>query len=64
MTVSVSLLLATSNVNAQPNPGPGNQNGGIGTTKDGPTVPLDGGLSLLLIGSGIGYCSKKLRKAK
>jgi len=61
------LLLALSVatfVNAQPNPGPGNQGSTTGTTTDGPVVPLDGGLSLMLIASGIGYSAKKLRKVQ
>ena len=48
--------------NAQPNPGPGNQGSGTGPTTDGPTVPFDGGMSLMLAASGISYGVKRLRK--
>ena len=47
---------------AQPNPGPGNQGSSTGTTSDGPQVPFDGGMSLLLLASGIGYTEKKLKQ--
>jgi len=36
----------------------GDGNGGFG---DGPVVPLDGGLSLLLLAGGIGYVRKELQ---
>ncbi len=49
---------------AQPNPGPGNQGGPTGPTSDGPTVPFDGGMSLMLIASGISYGAKRLRKVE
>lgn len=57
LTVSLTTVL-----HAQPNPGPGQQGGGSGPTQDGPTVPFDGGMSLMLLVSGIGYGVKKLRK--
>ena len=59
--VTISMLLV-SKVEAQPNPGPGNQGNSTGTTTDGPTVPFDGGMSLMLLVSGAGYGAKKLRK--
>ncbi len=49
-------------LNAQPNPGPGNQGNGTKTTNDGPQVPFDGGMSLMLAVSGIGYAVDKMRK--
>ena len=45
--------------------GPGSNGSGInanGTTNGSPTVPFDGGMSLVLLASGIGYGAKKLRK--
>jgi len=62
IAVIVAVMLSANNISAQPNPGPGNQNGGVGTTSDGPQVPFDGGMSLVLIASGIGYSAKKLKK--
>ena len=55
-------VFISGRVHAQPNPGPGNQGGNIGVTGDGPTVPFDGGMSLMLAASGIGYAAKKLKK--
>ena len=49
---------------AQPNPGPGNSGSTITITSDGPTVPFDGGMSLMLAASGIGYVAKKLKRNK
>jgi hypothetical protein len=37
----------------------GDGNGGFG---DGPVVPLDGGMSLLLLAGGIGYARKKMQQ--
>ncbi len=30
----------------------------------GPVVPFDGGMSLMLLASGVSYCAKKLRRVK
>jgi len=61
--IGVLLLIVSlaTILNAQPNPGPGNQGPGPSPTNDGPTVPFDGGMSLMLLASGIGYGVKKLR---
>jgi len=64
VAILVLSVFISSKINAQPNPGPGNQNSGIVVTQDGPTVPFDGGMSLMLAASGIGYASKKLKKNK
>ncbi len=56
------MVFVSSKLQAQPNPGPGQQNSGIGVTSDGPTVPFDGGMSLMLAASGIGYVAKKMKK--
>jgi len=65
----VAMLLLTIGVaNAQtPDPndpgigGPGSSSVG-GPSSDGvPVVPFDGGMSLMLAASGIGYASKKLK---
>jgi len=37
----------------------GDGNGGFG---DGPVVPLDGGMSLLVLAGGIGYARKKMQQ--
>jgi hypothetical protein len=41
--------------------GPGSPSVGVGGD-GGPVVPLDGGMSLMLLASGIGYGAKKLRR--
>lgn len=58
------VLMANSAIDAQPNPGPGNSGSTVNTTSDGPTIPFDGGMSLMLIASGISYGAKKLKKEK
>ena len=55
-------LCLISGLKAQPNPGPGNQGSNISVTSDGPTVPFDGGMSIILLASGIGIGASKLRK--
>jgi len=55
-------VIISSRIQAQPNPGPGNSGSTITVTSDGPTVPFDGGMSLMLAASGIGYVSKKLKR--
>lgn len=60
--ILILVLFVSGKIHAQPNPGPGNQGGGSGPTVDGPTVPFDGGMSLMFAASGIGYVAKKLRK--
>jgi len=62
VAVVLFVLFASNKLIAQPNPGPGNQNSTIQVTNDGPTVPFDGGMSLMLAASGIGYVSKKLKR--
>jgi len=56
------MVFVSSKLQAQPNPGPGNQNSNIGVTNDGPTVPFDGGMSLIFAASGIGYTAKRMRR--
>ncbi len=58
--IILAFVLANQ-VKAQPNPGPGNQGSNISITSDGPTVPFDGGMSLILLASGVGYASKKMK---
>jgi len=58
------IVFVSGKINAQPNPGPGNQGSLTPITQDGPTVPFDGGLSLMLAASGIGYAAKKLKRNK
>ena len=68
--IVVSIVTITaSTVNAQPNPEPGgpgtNGQQGSGPTSDFgnqlPNAPFDGGMSLMLLASGIAYGAKKLR---
>ena len=56
------MVFVSGKLQAQPNPGPGNQNSNISVTNDGPTVPFDGGMSLMLAASGIGYVAKRMKK--
>ncbi len=63
----VSILLLCQHLEAQFNggggtPGSGGSGGFIPGTGGGPTVPFDGGMSLVLLASGIGYAAKKLKK--
>jgi hypothetical protein len=62
--ILILVVFISTKTNAQPNPGPGNQGSTIGTTSDGPTVPFDGGMSLILISSGISYGLKKLKPSR
>ena len=65
IAVLILIMFVSGKINAQPNPGPGNQgdtSGSGGVTADGPTVPFDGGMSLMLAVSGVGYAAKKLKK--
>ena len=62
IAVLILMVFIGSSLNAQPNPGPGNSGSNITTTSDGPTVPFDGGMSLMLAATGIGYAAKRLRK--
>ena len=45
-------------------PGGGGTGGGIPGTGGGPapSVPLDGGMSIMLLASGIGYGAKKMKR--
>ena len=65
--IAVAILILsisqTTFLHAQPNPGPGQQGGGS-SGPDGPTVPFDGGMSLMLAASGISYVAKKLGRNK
>jgi len=42
--------------------GPGSSSVGAPSSDGVPVVPFDGGMSLMLAASGIGYASKKLKK--
>ena len=66
LSMLIGVLFSTVTVNAQSpadDPGiggpgsPGDGPGGDG----GPVVPFDGGMSLMLLASGIGYASKKIK---
>jgi hypothetical protein len=66
-TAMIAILILTATIaNAQFGiGGPGTNGSGInanGTTNGTPTVPFDGGMSLMLAASGIGYAAKKLRR--
>ena len=67
LVIAIIALTATQQLNAQGNPG-GPDSDGSSTFGNGnpvgsssPAVPFDGGLSLILLASGIGYGTKKLR---
>jgi len=60
--------IVTIEANAQGNPGgPGSAGSGIagdGSPVGSPAVPFDGGMSIMLVASGIGYAAKKLKRNK
>ena len=65
--IVIAIFTVTSlTSNGQGNPGGPGSNGsgtyGNGNPVGGPNVPFDGGMSLILIASGIGYGVKKLKK--
>jgi hypothetical protein len=69
LALFVGVMLTAISVNAQSpadDPGiggPGSPSVGVGG--DGsPVVPFDGGMSLMLAASGIGYATKKLKRKK
>ena len=66
LSVAVAIMFISVNLSAQfggggTTPG-GPGTGGFPTTGGGPVVPFDGGMSLMLVASGISYAAKKLRK--
>jgi hypothetical protein len=65
-TIVTLLITMTATAQFSVN-GPGTNGSGInanGTPNNSPTVPLDGGMSLMLLISGIGYGAKKLKRAR
>jgi len=63
------ILIISVGAKAQVFPGgPGTSGSGIQangqSASNGPVVPFDGGMSLMLIVSGVGYASKQLRMKK
>jgi len=69
LALLVGILLTAISVKAQSpadDPGiggPGSPSEGVGGD-GGPVVPFDGGMSLMLVASGIAYASKKIRGMK
>lgn len=67
LLVVMFAVVATIQANAQGNPG-GPGSSGSGTLGNGqpssgsPAVPFDGGMSLMLAASGIGYAAKKMKR--
>jgi len=66
--VLVMLFFTSLKVSAQvPPDGPGTSGSGIQANGNAPapaSVPFDGGMSLILIASGIGYASKRIKGIK
>ena len=69
MAITLSLLVNTVAMAQSPADDPGI--GGVGsptggglTGDGGPTVPFDGGMSLMLLASGIGYAAKKIKDSQ
>ena len=68
--ITVLAVIVAVTANAQGNPGgPGSNGSGIFGNGDpvgggSPAVPFDGGMSLMLAASGIGYAAKKLKGKK
>jgi len=67
MVALIICLCVNTSINAQSpadDPGiggPGSPSEGVGGD-GGPVVPFDGGMSLMLVASGIGYATERLRK--
>ena len=64
VTVIIALAITTTSTSQFSINGPGTNGSGInanGTPNNLPTVPLDGGMSVMLLISGIGYGAKKLK---
>ncbi len=57
----VSLQLSAQFGGGGTTPGGGGSGGGFPTTGGGPVIPFDGGMSLVLAASGIGYAAKKIK---
>jgi hypothetical protein len=69
LAIVIGICFTTVNVNAQSpadDPGIGGPGSpGNGPSGDGsPVVPFDGGMSLMLAASGIGYASNKLKSIR
>ena len=67
--ITVLAVIVAVTANAQGNPGgPGSNGSGTygngNPVGGGPAVPFDGGMSLMLAASGIGYAAKKLKRTK
>ena len=66
LVIAIAMMTTYSSVQAQGNPGgPSTSGSGIladGSASPGPSVPFDGGMSLILAASGIGYATKRLKK--
>ena len=60
----VVATMVTVHANAQNPGGPGTNGSGVLADggSGGPGVPFDGGMSLMLVASGIGYAAKKLKR--
>ena len=66
LIIAISVF-ATVKATAQGNPGgPGTNGSGVLADggSGGPGVPFDGGMSLMLVASGVGYAAKKLKRKK
>ena len=68
-TIVVLIIMVFTSLKASaqaPPDGPGTSGSGIQANGNAPApqVPFDGGLSLILIASGIGFASKKLKEDK
>ena len=68
ITVLVVVVFTSVKVSAQAPPdGPGTSGSNIQANGNSPaptTVPFDGGMSIILLASGIGYASKKVKNLK
>ena len=68
ITILIVVLFASLKVSAQAPPdGPGTSGSNIQANGNAPApaqVPFDGGMSLILLASGIGYASKKIKGNK
>ncbi|MFP5042614.1 hypothetical protein [Parasediminibacterium sp. JCM 36343] len=65
--LAIAIILVSTQLQAQfggggGTPGGGGAGGGIPATGGGPVVPFDGGMSLILLASGVGYAAKRIKK--
>ena len=62
--IVASLQLSAQFTGGGGTPGGGGGGGGTPPTGGGPVVPFDGGMSLMLLASGVGYATKQFMERR